>query len=567
MMRSTAKWKGAFRGTNAFQIILCVILFHSLASILIIYIHLVWFFSEEEKIWKKPDETAEKGSLIGWNMKSVLNVLSSKVISNNEISLLGWWMDHAKWDTDIRCSNQRWTMCSKGFSSTCKVDGIRAIYQYITFAKESHVTGFDLSVTATADQLEPQAIGASFGALALVKLADGNIENVQIQFPSNIEPLTTQSISYSGTPFINSVVVMLMCYGYTGSIHFTDPVLMPHVSFPLATTLVEKCPVKSPTFQYDSNIVKKEELLKASHKSAKDQFNQVTLVTQVSMDRLSTLERSLHMWDGPVSLVIYVATKHSEKLEYEWQRLYIQKKLKNLKLLSSSHVTLAFGNSFNDDYPINALRNIAIRKVKTKYMLLLDADFQPSPDFQQKFLTSLKHVDFSLKTAFVVPAFEYMELPQKSDNAPQTKEELLQLLHREEPFILPFRISESSESHRITDYWKWYRADKPYVLNTFCDKYEPYIVLHKSSSVPLYDERFTGYGMNKVTHITELFAANYTFIVLPDIWVLHVPHKISNFAVEFLQNAHQRLKNRMERFEFIADIMNTYKMGNCKQLH
>lgn len=49
-MISISKWKNIFRGTNALQIILCLILFHSLASILIIYIHLMWFFSEE-KLW------------------------------------------------------------------------------------------------------------------------------------------------------------------------------------------------------------------------------------------------------------------------------------------------------------------------------------------------------------------------------------------------------------------------------------------------------------------------------------------------------------------------------------
>lgn len=44
----------------------------------------------------------------------------------------------------------------QGFSTTCKPDGIRAIYQYVTFSKDALINGFDLSVTATADQLESQ---------------------------------------------------------------------------------------------------------------------------------------------------------------------------------------------------------------------------------------------------------------------------------------------------------------------------------------------------------------------------------------------------------------------------
>ncbi|KAG8189592.1 hypothetical protein JTE90_023660 [Oedothorax gibbosus] len=523
---------------------------------------------KEEKIWKTTDGIHyPKKEFIVWNMRSVLNVLSSKSISNENLSLRGWWMDHAKWDTDIRCFNHRWTFCSKGFSTICKADGIRAIYQYVTFVKDSHISGFELSVTATADQLEPQATGASFGALALIKLFNGDVEYIQISFSSNIDPLTVRSINFpSGKNTISSITIMLMCYGYTGNIHFTDVVLIPRVSsYDMTKKLIEVCPERVKKQKIPLAIDRIEEIVKPNNKSIKEHNHFITLVTQVSMDRLSILERSFQLWEGPVSLVVYVTTKHTDKSAYDWQRLYIQKKLKHIKLAASSHVSLVFGSTKSGDYPINALRNIAIRQVKSKFMFLLDGDFQPSPDFQQKFVAHFKHTTFHKKTAFVIPAFEYIELPQRHDNAPQTKEELLQLLHREEPFILPFRISESSESHRITDYWKWYRADKPYILSSFCDKYEPYVILRKSSSVPIYDERFSGYGMNKVTHINELFAANYTFAVLPDLWVLHMPHKISPYAIEFLQNAHQRLQNRVERFEFVADIMHFYKIGHCNE--
>ncbi|XP_015920345.1 xylosyl- and glucuronyltransferase LARGE2 [Parasteatoda tepidariorum] len=566
-MPSFSKLSRTLHQTSTFQIILCIILFHSFASILIIYIHLSWFFSEEKKPWKKQDDTVSKKDLILWNIHSSLNLLSSKIISSDELSLTGWWMDHARWDTDIRCSYQRWKLCSRGFSSSCKADGTRAIYQYIVFNQHIEINKLEFSITATADQLEPQVIGASFGALALVKLKDGRMENMQLQFSSNIEPLTSKTTSFSaGTSSIHSVTVMLMCYGYSGSIHFTNPILIPRVaSYNSATILSNPCSINSSPPKHPLSIGKQEDIFIPNDESIKDHYNLITLVTQVSMDRLSALERSLQLWNGPVSLVIYIMSKHADKSEYEWQRLYIQKKLKNIKLSTSSHVSLVFGNSAND-YPINSLRNIAMKNVKSKFMFLLDADFQPSPDFQQKFSASIKSHSLNLKTAFVVPAFQYMELPQRGDNAPQTKEELLQLLHREDPFIAPFRISESSDSHKNTDYWKWYRADKLYSLSMFCDKYEPYVILQKTDAIPFYDERFSGYGMNKVTHITELYAANYTFVVLPDVWVLHLPHKISSYAVGFLQNPHQRLLNRVERFEFISNIMKQYKTGNCKTL-
>ena len=52
------------------------------------------------------------------------------------------------------------------------------------------------------------------------------------------------------------------------------------------------------------------------------------------------------------------------------------------------------------------------RQARSKYILLLDADFVPSPDFQTNFQSSLsvmdQHPAFD-KTAFVVPVFEYSE--------------------------------------------------------------------------------------------------------------------------------------------------------------
>lgn len=67
---------------------------------------------------KRPNEDIhiKEGSIV-WNIHSVLNVLSSKVIASDEISAFGWWMDHVKFDTDIRCFNQRWALCSKVISN------------------------------------------------------------------------------------------------------------------------------------------------------------------------------------------------------------------------------------------------------------------------------------------------------------------------------------------------------------------------------------------------------------------------------------------------------------------
>ena len=120
-------------------------------------------------------------------------------------------------------------------------------------------------------------------------------------------------------------------------------------------------------------------------------------------------------------------------------RLYLDKKLAAIKFVAGSKVSLIIGLEGNTDYPINLMRNMAIRNVRTKHFLLIDADFQPCPELEKKFLTSAKEFEDTGKIAFVLPAFEYIQLPKVGDGIPQTKEEFLQLIFRDEPLVQPFR--------------------------------------------------------------------------------------------------------------------------------
>lgn len=51
--------------------------------------------------------------------------------------------------------------------------------------------------------------------------------------------------------------------------------------------------------------------------------------------------------------------------------------------------------------------------------------------------------------------------------------------------------------------------------------FEPYIIGPRT--LPPYDENFF-YGADKVSHIYEVLAAGYSFVVMPDVFVEHFPH-------------------------------------------
>lgn len=61
--------------------------------------------------------------------------------------------------------------------------------------------------------------------------------------------------------------------------------------------------------------------------------------------------------------------------------------------------------------------------------------------------------------------------------------------------------------------------------------FEPYIVVTKN--VARYDERFVGFGWNKVSHIMELHVRGYRFHVLPDLFIIHMPHSPSKDIAKF----------------------------------
>lgn len=254
------------------------------------------------------------------------------------------------------------------------------------------------------------------------------------------------------------------------------------------------------------------------------QDDDVTLVAQLSMDRLQLIESLVKHWEGPISLALYMS-------DSEVQQFYsyvTESETLRLRRNIGYHIVYKDGRY----YPINVLRNVALSQVVTPFVFLSDIDFLPVVSLYEYLRRCVSTIAVTDRQALVVPAFETQRY---RINFPRTKAELLAMLDMGTLFT--FRYHVWTRGHAPTDYLKWRTAEKPYRINWEPD-FEPYIVVRKD--VARYDPRFVGFGWNKVSHIMELHAQGYEFLVLPSAFIIHMPHAPSFDIAKYRSSSNYR---------------------------
>lgn len=97
--------------------------------------------------------------------------------------------------------------------------------------------------------------------------------------------------------------------------------------------------------------------------------NDVTLVAQLSMDRLQMLETICKHWVGPMSIALYMSDGEAQQ--------FLRFALASSILMSRRNIGYHIVYKDGQFYPVNHLRNIALRQVRTPYVFLADIDFLP----------------------------------------------------------------------------------------------------------------------------------------------------------------------------------------------
>lgn len=305
----------------------------------------------------------------------------------------------------------------------------------------------------------------------------------------------------------------------------------------------------------------------------------VTLVTQSSPERFWLVRKTCQeRWtQDPMAVATYFES--TSEYEQHGDRLRQQ-------LAGCPHVSLIYYIQDENDglkstpYPINLLRNLALEVVQTSHVLVHDVDFVPSRGLANDIRAASEiRQRARLPTgrsqeALVVPALQLTENVTARDAIIPSK--FTEVVACVQAGNCSAFIENENRAHAITrtDLWlqrDWYVNRKCHdSQNTVSDlryiacidepAYEPYLVLpwcpiadlNDTAStaqrlVPYYDERFVGYGWNKIQWIQHLRNAGFLFWVLPAGFLIHVPHELSAAQREFIESRQAPVRNMMQQ--------------------
>lgn len=263
--------------------------------------------------------------------------------------------------------------------------------------------------------------------------------------------------------------------------------------------------------------------LRASLHPVGNQLGLAVPLTASRIFRLETIAKSYAR--GPVSAVVLVRDK-----EEMWAATLAW--LSSPWMTRNTNVTFVFmpkRQSEEDRIPLNALRNTAVSMTLTTFVLMLDVDMVPAPEPFDCLASPLEN---TLSALLPENSLRILGAPvfisALHAHPPRNKNELLNQLHHR---VATLYCLNSQRSIKID---KWYTAAEPYTVR-FTTDFEPFGICRRDR-YPAFDERFVGYGFNKISWAWSTQAHGYQHVVLHDTFVSHHNH-MDNMWVSNIQTS------------------------------
>ncbi|GBG34324.1 LARGE xylosyl- and glucuronyltransferase 2 [Hondaea fermentalgiana] len=277
----------------------------------------------------------------------------------------------------------------------------------------------------------------------------------------------------------------------------------------------------------------------SSEQKQTDQRDWCVLCTQLSADRWPRFERLARSWNGALSAAVYLPNDDETAIPVAARLRASCEALVKAQPRLRLHVVLVTPSTLQTWYPINMLRNAALVGARSAFapvathVFLLDVDFMVDHMLADRLRDDedlRTHVREARDTAFVVPAFENVqeELRKGPFACLDTRDVRASFATGR---TTGFHVENFPKGHGPTNFARWADAQEHHLRMSYAvsyeDCFEPYVIV-RVEDVPLYDERFTGYGMNKISHLFSLSRRVSKFRVLFDHCVVADPHPRSD---------------------------------------
>ena len=336
----------------------------------------------------------------------------------------------------------------------------------------------------------------------------------------------------------------------------------------------------------------------------------VSLVLQSTLDRLKLLKLTCQRWkSSPLIVSVYLT---QEEYDSEWNDIV---KEYEHNICNSKTVLIPYISKSNEErtlgYPINLLRNMALDRVHSSHVIVMDIDMIPSENLDSAIQAA---IDLAIERrldddgdsgvdpldAIVVPAFERKLIGgvkcdtleecyrfiDNDDFMPKNLTDLKKSILNEECIV--FQSEINWEGHHSTDTNAWIKSSfdttsTNHLREITCFdslRYEPYVVIpwcelktnaqqilmkRKGPRSPYYDERFIGYGKNKIQQISHLRKRGYEFMVIPPTgFITHFPHPISNTKKVWNDRKGFDLHDAMDRLypKYLNELERVYESSH-----
>ncbi|CAI2356508.1 unnamed protein product [Caenorhabditis sp. 36 PRJEB53466] len=263
------------------------------------------------------------------------------------------------------------------------------------------------------------------------------------------------------------------------------------------------------------------------------------LITQFSIERLKLFLDNAIEWDEAISVAAYGTDK---------DLMTIMKAVKELNRTNIAlHLVYA---DLESVYPINFLRNVAMNHSNCVNYLLSDVDFTIFGD-RKKLHEQVANLQ--PKEVLVIPAFEAVK--NVSVEIPQNITKLLITELIRNGTLHSFREKEYQNGHNATNVSRWIESDAVYEV-AYEKDYEPYFVI-RNENCPRYDQKFGGFGWNKVTHVIQLHMMDFKFKVSPTSFMIHKEHSVSDSLLLWREDMKYRQCQYFNKKWFIMEIAGT----------